>query len=87
LRFLDVSGGFQLKNLPLEIGKLKKLEKISMKDCYRCELPDSVKNLENLEVKCDEDTAFLWKILKPEMKNLTITEEKTEHNLNLLQLF
>lgn len=89
LRFLDVSGGFQLKKLPLNIGKLDKLEKISMKDCYRCELPDSdsVKNLENLEVKCGEETALLWKRLKPKMKNLTITEEETEHNLNFLQLF
>lgn len=87
LRFLDISGGFQLKKLPLEIGNLQKLEKISMRDCYRCEIPDSVKKLENLEVKCDEETAFLWKRFKPKMKNLTITEEETEHNLNLLQMF
>ncbi|CAN6851450.1 unnamed protein product [Brassica oleracea] len=87
LRFLDVSGCFQLKRLPLEIGKLQKLKKISMRDCYRCELPDSVKNLENLEVKCDEGTVFLWVGFKPKMKNLTITEEEAEHNLNLLQLF
>ncbi|CAA7056906.1 unnamed protein product [Microthlaspi erraticum] len=87
LRFLDVSGCFQLKKLPLEIGKLQKLKKILMRDCYRCELPDSVKGLENLEVKCDEGTVFLWERLKPKMKNLTITEEETEHNLNLLQLF
>ncbi|EOA14744.1 hypothetical protein CARUB_v10028036mg [Capsella rubella] len=87
LRFLDVSGGFQLKKLPLETGNLQKLEMISMKDCYRCELPDSVKNLKNLEVKCDEETAFSWKRFKPKMKNLTITEEETEHNLNLLLLF
>ncbi|XP_010464770.1 PREDICTED: probable disease resistance protein At5g66890 [Camelina sativa] len=87
LRFLDVSGGFQLQKLPLEIGNLQKLETISMKDCYRCVLPDSVKHLENLEVKCDEETAFLWKRLKRKMKNLTITEQETEHNLNLLQLF
>ncbi|CAF1922193.1 BnaC02g16520D [Brassica napus] len=87
LRFLDVSGCFQLKRLPLEIGKLQKLKKISMRDCYRCELPDSVKNLENLEVKCDEGTVFLWVGFKPKMKNLIITEEEAEHNLNLLQLF
>ncbi|VVB18261.1 unnamed protein product [Arabis nemorensis] len=87
LRVLDVSGCFQLKKLPLEIGKLKKLKKISMRDCYRCELPDSMKTLENLEVKCDEGTVFLWKRFKPKMKNLRITEEETEHNLNLLQLF
>ncbi|CAH2043149.1 unnamed protein product [Thlaspi arvense] len=87
LRFLDVSGCFQLKKLPLEIGKLQMLKKISMRDCYRCELPNSVKNLENLEVKCDEGTVFLWERFKPKMKNLTITDEETEHNLNLLQLF
>jgi hypothetical protein len=86
LRFLDVSGCFQLKKLPLEIGKLQKLKKIMMRDCYRCELPDSVKDLENLEVKCDEGSVFLWERLKPKMKNVRITEEETEHNLNLLQL-
>ena len=87
LRLLDVSGCFQLKTLPLEIGKLQKLKKISMRDCYRCELPDSVKNLEDLEVRCDEGTVFLWERFKQKMKNLTIIEEETEHNLNLLQLF
>ncbi|KAJ4878686.1 putative disease resistance protein [Raphanus sativus] len=87
LRLLDVSGCFQLKRLPLEIGKLQKLKKILMRDCYRCELPDSVKNLENLEVRCDEGTVFIWERFKSKMKNLTITEEEAEHNLNLLQLF
>ncbi|CAN8264116.1 unnamed protein product [Cochlearia groenlandica] len=87
LRFLDISGCFRLKKLPIEIGKLHKLKKISMRDCYRCELPDSVKCLENLEVKCDEGTMFLWERFKSKMKNLTITEEETEHNLNFLQLF
>ncbi|KAL0718532.1 hypothetical protein Bca4012_067854 [Brassica carinata] len=86
LRLLDVSGCFQLKRLPLEIGKLQKLEKISMRDCYRCDLPDSVKNLD-IEVRCDEGTVFLWERFIPKMKNLTIIEEETEHNLNLLQLF
>ena len=87
LRLLDVSGCFQLKKLPLEIGKLQKLNKILTRNCYRCELPDSVKNLENLEVRCDEGTVFLWERFKQKMKNLTIIEEETEHNLNLLQLF
>ncbi|CAN7025137.1 unnamed protein product [Brassica oleracea var. botrytis] len=87
LRLLDVSGCFQLKRLPLEIGKLQKLKTISMRDCYYCELPDSVKNLENLEVRCDEGTVFLWERFKSKMKNLRITEYESEHNLNLLQLF
>ncbi|XP_024007632.1 probable disease resistance protein At5g66910 [Eutrema salsugineum] len=86
LQFLDISHCLGLRKLPLEIGKLQKLKKMSMRDCYRCELPDSVNNLENLTVKCDEGTVFLWERFKPKMKNLTITEEETEHNLNLLLL-
>ncbi|CAF1920892.1 unnamed protein product [Brassica napus] len=50
LRFLDISHCTGLRKLPLEIGKLqKKLKKISMSKCWRCELPGSVVNLENLE--------------------------------------
>ncbi|KFK28374.1 hypothetical protein AALP_AA8G507000 [Arabis alpina] len=82
LRFLDISGCFQLEKLPPEIGNLKKLKKISMRNCYRCNLPNSMKKLEDLEVKCDEGTTFLWERFKPKMKNLTIIEEETEHNLN-----
>ncbi|WZY79301.1 hypothetical protein YC2023_025685 [Brassica napus] len=53
LRFLDISDCTGLRKLPLEIGKLqKKLKKISMRKCWRCELPGSVVNLENLEVIC-----------------------------------
>ncbi|KAL0737676.1 hypothetical protein Bca4012_013886 [Brassica carinata] len=74
LRFLDISDCLALKKLPLEIGKLQKLEKISMRMCSGCELPDSVRNLKNLVVECDEETGLLWERLKPEMRNLTITK-------------
>ncbi|XP_023644254.1 probable disease resistance protein At5g66900 isoform X2 [Capsella rubella] len=84
LRFLDISHCLGLRKLPQEIGKLQKLRKISMRKCSGCELPDSVRNLENLEVKCDEETGFLWERLKPKMRNLRVHEEETEHNLNLL---
>ncbi|CAH2043153.1 unnamed protein product [Thlaspi arvense] len=87
LKFLDISHCLGLRKLPLEIGKLQKLKKISMRKCWRCELPDSVRKLENLEVKCDEETAPLWERLKPKMRNLRVEEEETEHNLNLLQMF
>ncbi|ESQ47459.1 hypothetical protein EUTSA_v10020099mg [Eutrema salsugineum] len=87
LQFLDISDCLELKKLPLEIGKLQKLKKISMRKCGRCILPDSVKYLENLEVKCDEETGILWRRFKPVMKNLIVHEEETEHNLNLLQIF
>lgn len=84
LRFLDISHCLGLRKLPQEIGKLQKLRKVSMRKCSGCELPDSVRNLENLEVKCDEETGFLWERLKPKMRNLRVHEEETEHNLNLL---
>ncbi|RID53843.1 hypothetical protein BRARA_G01212 [Brassica rapa] len=86
LQFLDISDCLGLRKLPLEIGRLEKLKKISMNKCWKCELPDSVRNLENLEVKCDEETAVvLWKLLKLKMRNLDVQVEETEHNLNLLR--
>ncbi|CAF2163581.1 unnamed protein product [Brassica rapa] len=86
LQFLDLSDCLGLRKLPLEIGRLEKLKKISMNKCWKCELPDSVRNLENLEVKCDEETAVvLWKLLKLKMRNLDVQVEETEHNLNLLR--
>ncbi|KAJ0236565.1 disease resistance protein [Hirschfeldia incana] len=88
LRFLDISHCLGLRKLPLEIGKLQKLKKISMRKCWRCELPDSVRDLEDLEVKCEEETrSVLWERLMPKMRNLRVHEEETEHNLNLLQMF
>ncbi|CAN7090118.1 unnamed protein product, partial [Brassica rapa subsp. narinosa] len=88
LRFLDISHCLGLRKLPLEIGKLEKLKKISMRKCWRCELPDSVRDLEDLEVKCEEETRLvLWERLMPKMRNLRVHEEETEHNLNLLQMF
>ncbi|XP_013653576.1 probable disease resistance protein At5g66900 [Brassica napus] len=87
LQFLDISDCLGLRKLPVEIGRLKKLKKISMNKCWKCELPDSVKNLENLEVKCDEETAVvLWKGLEQKMINLKVQVEEREHNLNLLRL-
>ncbi|KAL0792069.1 hypothetical protein Bca101_063446 [Brassica carinata] len=84
-RFLDISHCLGLRKLPLEIGKLQKM---SMRKCWRCELPDSVRDLEDLEMKCDEETGLvLWKRLKPKTRNLRVQEEETEHNLNLLQMF
>ncbi|CAH8316021.1 unnamed protein product [Eruca vesicaria subsp. sativa] len=88
LQFLDISHCLGLRKLPLEIGRLQKLKKIYMNKCWKCELPDSVRNLENLEVKCDEETkSILWEVLEEKMINLTVQEEETEHNLNLLHMF
>ncbi|KAJ0234358.1 Powdery mildew resistance protein [Hirschfeldia incana] len=90
LRFLDISDCTGLRKFPQEFGKLKSLKKMSMRKCYKCELPDSVKNLENLEVTCDEETEFvLWKRLEEKMKNknLRVHVEEPEHNLNLLHMF
>ena len=87
LRSLDISHCLGLRKLPQEIGKLQKLENISMRKCSGCELPDSVRYLENLEVKCDEVTGLLWERLMPEMRNLRVHTEETEHNLKLLLTF
>ncbi|KAF2550606.1 hypothetical protein F2Q68_00036388 [Brassica cretica] len=59
-------------NLPSKAKYTRKLEKILMRMCSGCELPDSVRNLDNLEVYCDEETGLLWERLKPEMRNLMI---------------
>ncbi|KAJ0254111.1 Powdery mildew resistance protein [Hirschfeldia incana] len=75
LRFLDISDCLALKKLPLEFGNLRKLEKILMKMCSGCEIPDSVRNLEKLVVECDEETGLLWERFKPEMWGLTILKK------------
>ncbi|KAF8051409.1 hypothetical protein N665_1733s0008 [Sinapis alba] len=72
LQFLDISDCLALKRLPLEFGNLRKLEKILMRMCSGCELPDSVRKLENLKVECDEKTGLLWERVEPEMRCLTI---------------
>ncbi|CAN6851448.1 unnamed protein product [Brassica oleracea] len=88
LQFLDISHCLGLRKLPLEIGKLQKLKKMSMRKCWRCELPDSVRSLDGLEVKCDEETGLvLWERLKPKMRSLRVHVEEIEHNLNLLHMF
>ncbi|KAF3597560.1 hypothetical protein DY000_02025466 [Brassica cretica] len=73
---IDITDCLAFKKLPLEIGKLRKLDQISMRRCSVCELPDSVRNLKNLVVKCDEETGLLWERLEPEMRNLRIMMEK-----------
>ncbi|KAL0885265.1 hypothetical protein Bca101_009247 [Brassica carinata] len=55
LLFLDISDCLALQKLTLEIGKLRKLEEISIRMCPRCQLPDPVSSSENSEVDCDED--------------------------------
>ncbi|CAH8281044.1 unnamed protein product [Arabidopsis lyrata] len=67
-----------LTELPQEIGKLEKLKMIWMRNYTGCKLPDSVTNLENLEVKCDEETGFLWERLKPKMINLRVVKEEID---------
>lgn len=75
LRFLNISGCLGLRKLPLGIGNLEKLKKISMVKCSRCYLPDSVRKLENLEVRCDEETGMVvWQRFMPTMRNLIIRE-------------
>ncbi|KFK28373.1 hypothetical protein AALP_AA8G506900 [Arabis alpina] len=87
LRFLDISDCLGLKKLPEEIGKLQKLKKISMRKCSGCEMPVSVRKLDDLVVKCDEETGSMWKWLKPKMKNLEVLEEEPEYNLNMFKRF
>ncbi|KAI9089326.1 hypothetical protein K1719_029605 [Acacia pycnantha] len=50
LRFLDISNCISLRDLPESIGNLKTMEKLYMSGCSRCDLPDSVINLEHLKV-------------------------------------
>ncbi|RDX71245.1 putative disease resistance protein, partial [Mucuna pruriens] len=82
LRLLDLSGCVSLHNLPEEIGDLLNLERLHMTDCYRCKMPSSVTKLKNLKnVRCDEETAIIWKEdFKPSLPNLKI-EEANDHSL------
>lgn len=62
-------------------------EKVAFRDWEAAEAEEDVDE-EMLEIKCDEETGLvLWERLKPEMRNLRVQEEETEHNLNLLQMF
>ncbi|XP_010547507.1 PREDICTED: probable disease resistance protein At5g66900 [Tarenaya hassleriana] len=85
LSYLDVCDCIGLRRLPLQIGGMQKLKKISMTKCGRCELPDSIRDLENLEVKCDEETEVMWERFKPVMRNLTVHVEECKHSLNWLK--
>ncbi|CAH8389519.1 unnamed protein product [Eruca vesicaria subsp. sativa] len=77
LQFLDISYCLGWRKLSPKIGRLKKLKKISMQRCSKCELPDSVRNLKNLEVKCYRGTELdLREGLKPKRKNLKVQREK-----------
>lgn len=85
LRFLDISNCISLRDLPESIGNLKNMEKLYMTGCSRCELPDSVINLEHLKsVTCDEETAASWEVFKPMLTNLKIEVPHVEVNLNWL---
>ncbi|KAK4262262.1 hypothetical protein QN277_027844 [Acacia crassicarpa] len=85
LRFLDISNCISLRDLPESIGNLKNMEKLYMTGCSRCELPDSVINLEHLKsVTCDEETAASWEFFKPMLINLNIEVPHVEVNLNWL---
>lgn len=85
LSLLDISGCIELKQLPENFGALCSLEKLYMRMCSRCELPDSVKNLQSFKtVICDEDTVPSWKDFK--LPNLTIKQLNAETTLAWLNL-
>ncbi|KAI9088925.1 hypothetical protein K1719_029204 [Acacia pycnantha] len=86
LGLVDISYCTSLKQLPEDFGDLCNLKKLYMKGCSRCELPDSVKNLQHLEVViCDEETAASWETFLPQLPNLTIKQPHAENNLNWLK--
>ncbi|KAK4841087.1 hypothetical protein QYF36_025434 [Acer negundo] len=74
LKLLDISGCLSITKLPTQIGRLCSLETLGMRGCSCCELPQSIENLERLNmVKCDEETASQWEPYK-----LILTKLKVE---------
>ncbi|KAK4262265.1 hypothetical protein QN277_027847 [Acacia crassicarpa] len=86
LGLVDISYCTSLKQLPEDFGDVCNLKTLYMKGCSRCELPDSVKNLQHLKVViCDEETAASWETFRPQLPNLTIKQPNAEINLNWLE--
>ncbi|KAI4314930.1 hypothetical protein L6164_027790 [Bauhinia variegata] len=85
LRLFDISDCISLTNLPEKLGELINLEKLCMKGCSRCELPDSVENLQQLKcVVCDEDTFTNWEPFKAMLPKLEVKVLKADINLHWL---
>lgn len=59
---------FSTEEVAVRDWQVAEAGKISMRMCLGCELPNSVKNLGNLKLDCDEETLLLWERLKPEMR-------------------
>ncbi|KAI4314931.1 hypothetical protein L6164_027791 [Bauhinia variegata] len=85
LRLFDITDCISLTNLPEKLGELRNLEKLCMKGCSRCELPDSVENLQQLNcVVCDEDTSPNWEPFKAMLPKLEVKVLKADINLHWL---
>ncbi|KAI9109415.1 hypothetical protein K1719_019469 [Acacia pycnantha] len=65
LRLLDISSCVSIRKLPDSISELRNLRKLYMMGCPISEMPDSVKDMENLEnVKCCDYTYPFWQVIK-----------------------
>lgn len=68
--------------LPQEIGKLRTLEKIDMRECSVSSLPGSVVALKSLRhVICNEEALSMWEEVKMTVPGLCI--ENAEKNFSL----
>ncbi|XP_028756308.1 probable disease resistance protein At5g66890 [Neltuma alba] len=78
LSFLDITYCGSLRKLPDKIGELRSLRKFYMPSCAIMELPDSIKDMDNLQsVICDEYTYPFWEVIKYIHSGLNIKIAKT----------
>ncbi|XP_022875447.1 probable disease resistance protein At5g66900 [Olea europaea var. sylvestris] len=87
LMYVDLSDCVEMDHLPEQLGDLCGLRTIRMVGCTALsELPPSVMYLVQLErVICDEETAYLWEVVKEDyLDRLEINVVKEDKNLNWL---
>ncbi|KAL1201429.1 putative disease resistance protein [Cardamine amara subsp. amara] len=73
LKYVDISQCVSLSSLPEEIGKVRTLEKIDMRECGLANIPRSTVSLTSLRhVICDRDTLWMWEEVEKAVQGLRV---------------
>ncbi|XVE87186.1 hypothetical protein DITRI_Ditri18aG0095800 [Diplodiscus trichospermus] len=87
LTFLDISDCLSIVDLPVQIGELHNLSKLYMRGCSICNLPSTIRKLQDLKIViCDEETGYQWDSFTSYLTNLRVTVHKEDINLNWLPI-
>ncbi|KFK23237.1 hypothetical protein AALP_AAs45051U000100, partial [Arabis alpina] len=73
LEYLDISQCVSLSSVPGQIGKLRKLEKIDMRECSVSSIPSSAVSLTSLRhVICDVEALWMWEEVEKAVPGLRV---------------